>query len=54
LAGKDGLLDLKGKEVLTPSFQRIARFDPQTLVLVQDQKLLYFSETSQQFISRKP
>ena len=54
LAGKDGLLDLKGKEVLAPSYQRISRFDPQTLVLVQDQKLLYFSENSRQFITRKP
>jgi hypothetical protein len=54
LAGKDGLLDLKGKEVLAPSYQRISRFDSQTLVLVQDQKLLYFSETSRQFITRKP
>lgn len=54
LAGKDGLLDLKGKVVLAPNYQRIARFDSQTLVLVQDQKLLYFSEASQQFISRKP
>jgi hypothetical protein len=54
LAGKDGLLDLKGKEVLAPSYQRISRFDPQTLVLVQDQKLLYFSESSRQFITRKP
>jgi hypothetical protein len=53
LAGKDGLLDLKGKVVLAPNYQRIARFDSQTLVLVQDQKLLYFSEASQQFISRK-
>ena len=54
LAGKDGLLDLKGKEVLAPSYQRISRFDSQTFVLVQDQKLLYFSETSRQFITRKP
>ena len=54
LAGKDGLLDLKGKEVLAPSYQRISRFDSQTLVLVQDQKLLYFSENSRQFITRRP
>ena len=54
LAGKDGLLELNGKEVLAPSYQRIVRFDAQTLVLTQEQKLFYFLEGSHQFISRKP
>jgi hypothetical protein len=53
-AGKDGLLTLTGKQVLDTKYQRIARFDTETLLLVQEDKIAYFLEKENRLIERLP
>ena len=53
-AGKDGLLTLTGKQVLDTKYQRISRFDTETLLLVQEDKIAYFLEKENRFIERLP
>jgi len=53
-AGKDGLLTLTGKQVLETNYQRIARFDAETLLLVQEEKMTYFLEKENRLIERLP
>ncbi|MEN9699927.1 MAG: hypothetical protein RLZZ301_1125 [Bacteroidota bacterium] len=53
LNAKDGLLDLNGKEILPTAFQRIARFDAQTLVLYANGALCYFLEKESRILTRK-
>ncbi|MEN9743228.1 MAG: hypothetical protein RLZZ65_1033 [Bacteroidota bacterium] len=52
--GKDGLLNKEGIEILAAQYQRIARFDAQTLVLTLQDQLLYYLESQKIFISKKP
>lgn len=52
--GKDGLLSKAGIEVLAPQYQRIARFDAQTLVLTHQDQLFYYIEAHKIFITKKP
>ncbi|MFM6946107.1 MAG: WG repeat-containing protein [Flavobacteriales bacterium] len=53
-AGKDGLLTLAGKQVLETKYQRISRFDTETLFLVQEEKISYFLEKENRLIERIP
>jgi hypothetical protein len=53
-AGKDGLLTLAGKQVLDTKYQRISRFDTETLLLVQEDKIAYFLEKENRLIERLP
>jgi len=53
-AGKDGLLTLTGKQVLDTKYQRISRFDAETLLLIQDNKISYFLEKENRLLERLP
>ncbi len=53
-AGKDGLLTLTGNQVLETKYQRISRFDAETLLLVQEEKIAYFLEKENRLIERIP
>lgn len=54
IMGKDGLLTLDGKQVLATNYERIARFDSETLVLIQGDKMAYFLEKENRLIERLP